>query len=466
MAIRRIKEYPKMTMHYNGPQGVDVGSNKNGDTYYAYYCERDGEEVFVAKNAPGIEGPFFGGKKKCGCTSVKELTEYFDPCQNPECAGDGKIYLTPGAAMARKMNSGYTPRKYCNACLNSIVFRGICRNKACQSVGGDGNLEATFGEKLNYEEKKYTFPPNNCQICRRVKKHFKEKGEVRPNCSLCRKSFRVSGEQMKMILKNETSFAIPKECPRCRNLAPDDRRKVEANNELGKEKKKLIAEAMRLLKGDKKLLAKERKNHIEEKKISKEKKMELILLKSQGKKSVERFVAEKTSGFDKTGVITDAQVAHYLAKVPLAAKLMKSMNVKSLEYTGKAKGIIGPVISNTLKDSNGRMIKINHSSNHNTSREVMQTIFVEMGKDYYYQKLSMSGQQNWALKMNEADLEKTSGKDKPSPFDNSGDSFAKCFAIYCQADIDKNVEGNNATMEKFADDFPDQKHMLDEMLNY
>jgi hypothetical protein len=233
--VKQRKSFPKMNcVGYQPPQFSH--ENKAGMSFYIYYCEGCGTEktipdIFALDPNPPM---FFGlGRNNdgCGCTKRKELTDYSDPCK--ECTGP--IYLTPGAAMYRKISgSAYEQSKeYCESCLDRIVFSGKCRNLGCNSIGGLGIVEATFGEQLSYAKKNFTFPPNNCPKCRKAVKAFKERQEVRPTCRLCKKSFRVTYGVMIMILKNEEKCETPKECLRCRGLSPDDRRRLEQENALG-----------------------------------------------------------------------------------------------------------------------------------------------------------------------------------------------------------------------------------------
>jgi len=90
-------------------------------------------------------------------------------------------------------------------------------------------MQATFGEKLFYQKKGYTFPPTNCKVCRKAKQTFRG---VQGTCNLCHKSYQISAGKMIMILKNESQFRLPTECPHCRNLSPDERRQMEREKEL------------------------------------------------------------------------------------------------------------------------------------------------------------------------------------------------------------------------------------------
>jgi len=104
-------------------------------------------------------------------------------------------------------------------------------------------MQATFGEKLFYQKKGYTFPPTNCKVCRKAKQTFRG---VQGTCNLCHKSYQVSAGKMIMILKNESQFRLPTECPHCRNLSPDERRQMEREKELENDRKRIFAEKMKL----------------------------------------------------------------------------------------------------------------------------------------------------------------------------------------------------------------------------
>lgn len=257
---KKRKSYP--TMHCVGYQAPQFShENKAGMSFYSYYCEGCGREKTIPDiYAPEPGAPMFFGLGRsgdgCGCTKRKELTSYSDPCKR--C--NGPIYLTPGAAMYRKLAGGsYEQRKeYCDTCLDTIVFSGKCRNLGCSSIGGTGVVEATLGEQLSYEKRNYTFPPNNCPRCRKAIKAFKQRQEVRPTCRLCKRSFRVTYGVMIMMLKNEEQCETPKECLRCRGLSPDDRRRLEQENALeaiGLQRRKQVA---KLLSGNKEELKRER----------------------------------------------------------------------------------------------------------------------------------------------------------------------------------------------------------------
>lgn len=246
-------------------------TNEYGNSYVTGYCEGCGrDKTWPEEYAPDLSPPMFLGADKkggCDCNKKKELTEYADSCT--KCGGD--IYLTPGAAMYRKRAGGsYVPRReYCNSCLNEVVFSGKCRNTGCKSVGGLGVVEATFGEQLSYAENNLTFPPNNCPVCRKAIKAFKQRQEVRPTCRLCKRSFRVTYGVMIMTLKNEEHCETPKECLRCRGLSPDDRRRLEQENALDKIGLQRRNEAAKVLSGNKEELRREKERRataIEEKK--------------------------------------------------------------------------------------------------------------------------------------------------------------------------------------------------------
>lgn len=225
--------------------------NRNGDVFYTCFCEGCGDERNPNHESNiSWEGPVF--YKDCigQCTRQRELTDYADACQR---CGFEKVYLTPGTAMRRKIaaekGEPYDQRKkYCDDCLDEVIHRVPCRNAGCGSIGGERFVEATFGEQLWYEKRKeLTFPPNNCAVCRRMIKKFKSKPEIRPNCQLCKKPFRVTYGLLIIILKNENEFKIPRECVRCRGLSPADRLRVERENSLLQIKKERIAEIGRVL---------------------------------------------------------------------------------------------------------------------------------------------------------------------------------------------------------------------------
>src|ERR1035437_1120024 len=188
-------------------------NDRTGVTYYAYFCEGCGYEKVIGDNRPfDSDPPIFWGTSGCGCTKRRELTGYSDPCR--KCGQP--IFLTPGAAMYRKFaGAAYEQRKeYCDACLDEVVSTGACRNAGCKSIGGAGAIAATFRDQLFYEKKQFTFPPNSCETCRKAKKEFEKRQEVRPTYALCKKPFRVTYGVMIMILKNEDTFEIRESaCP-------------------------------------------------------------------------------------------------------------------------------------------------------------------------------------------------------------------------------------------------------------
>lgn len=257
--------YPKMSCAgYTDP--VFSHENKAGMTFSVHYCEGCGASKIIPDiHAPSPPGPpmFFGpGRSKdgCGCNKRRELTDYFDACQ--KC--NGPIYLTPGAAMYRKIQgASYQPRPYCSDCLDAVVFSGPCRNAGCASIGGTGQVEVTLRDQLFYETKQFTFPPNNCATCRRAIKAFKRRKEVRPTCALCAKPFRVTDGVMIMMLKNESECEIPKMCFRCRMLAPDERRRLEQERLLTEFEAQRRKEIARLFAGDKAELERERQRRFE-----------------------------------------------------------------------------------------------------------------------------------------------------------------------------------------------------------
>jgi hypothetical protein len=253
-------------------------------SYYAHFCEGCGHEKVIRDDRDfDPSPPLFWGENNdgCGCTKRRELTEYSDPCK--KCGAP--IYLTPGGAMRKKYTlaeGNYQQRKeYCDACLDEVVASAPCRNVGCKSIGGAGLVEATFGDKLFYEKKQFTFPPNNCEVCRKAVKLFKEREEVRPTCALCKKPFRVTYGVMIMILKNEEKCEIPKECLRCRGLAPDERNRMSRENELDDLGLKRRKEVAKILAGDKQALLREKERLVEAKQM---KKGELIRLLNQRSK--------------------------------------------------------------------------------------------------------------------------------------------------------------------------------------
>ena len=243
------------------PRSAEFRSyNERSDiSYYAHFCEGCGFEKVVPDNVP-FDGspPIFWSLNNggCGCTKRRELTHYSDPCK--KCGQP--IFLTPGAAMHRKFaGASYEQRKeYCDACLEEVVATGACRNAGCRSIGGAGAIAATFRDQLFYEKKQFTFPPNNCETCRKAKKEFEKRQEVRPICALCKKPFRVTYGVLIMILKNEDRFEVPRECLPCRGLSPDDRRRFERDNELEDMSRERINQLHKLLRGDKTELEHER----------------------------------------------------------------------------------------------------------------------------------------------------------------------------------------------------------------
>jgi len=256
---------PKMScVGYSSP--VFSHENKAGLTFSEHYCEGCGASKIIPDIYAPSPGPpmFFGLGKNgdgCGCTKRRELTDYFDPCQR--CGGP--IYLTPGAAMYRKHQGvSYQPRTpYCGPCLEEVVFFGACRNAGCASIGGSGHVQATFGEQLFYEKRKYTFPPSNCVTCRKAVKAFKKRQEVRPICNLCQKPFRVTAGVMIMMLKNESTCETPKVCVRCRTLGPDERRRLEQERLLTEFEGQRRKEIARLFAGDQAELERERYRRLE-----------------------------------------------------------------------------------------------------------------------------------------------------------------------------------------------------------
>ena len=267
------KENPKKTklpfMECNGfVEPYESYTNKAGITFYVYTCEGCGKETTIPEeyigNIPPGSPMFF---KKCGCTAKKELTQHHDDCK--KCGGP--IYLTPGTAMYKKYcefnGEEYTPRKeYCDTCLDEIVHSGECRNSACQTVGGDNVVEATFRDQLFYEKKEFSFPPTNCKNCREVKREFKKLDTISRKCDLCGDRFTVTYKKLIMILKNEDSFQIPDRCNSCNRLSDDQLKLMLQERELRIMKDEIKERMLELFKKDKHLIAKE-KQRIEEEKI-------------------------------------------------------------------------------------------------------------------------------------------------------------------------------------------------------
>jgi putative zinc ribbon protein len=255
---RKRAPLPRMACSRQAPEFVST-NERTGVSYYSYSCEGCGHEKTIPDSGD-FDGspPIFWSSKNggCGCTARRELTDYHDPCH--KCSGP--IYLTPGGAMYRKYSgSTYQQRKkYCDDCLDEIVATGPCRNAGCRSIGGSGVVSATFRDQLFYAEKQFTFPPSNCSVCRKAKKEFERRQEVRPTCSLCKQSFRVTYGLMIMILKTEAPYEIPRECISCRGLSPDDRRRLARDGELDGMTRERINDLRRLFMGSKEELAKER----------------------------------------------------------------------------------------------------------------------------------------------------------------------------------------------------------------
>ena len=273
------KRTPLPQMSCDGHQEPEFRYTRKSDGVdcYAYFCEGCGCE-WVRGEDRGNPPPFFGN---CGCSKLKQLTDYSDPCK--KCGAP--IYLTPGAVNYRERavaEGAYQQRKeYCDTCLDEIVSSAPCRNLGCKSIGGAGLVEATFGDKLFYEKQQFTFPPNNCEVCRKAIKLFKQREEVRPTCGLCKKPFRVTYGVMIMMLKNEERCEVPKECLRCRGLAPDDRNRMSRENELDDLSLKRRREVAKVLAGDSQALAREQERLVAAKQI---KKGELLRLLNQRSK--------------------------------------------------------------------------------------------------------------------------------------------------------------------------------------
>lgn len=268
-----------------GPRDREyVRTNREGVSWYEYFCEGCGQSKVIPDSGTfDPDPPIFWGDKNdgCGCTKRRELTEYSDPCK--KCGAP--IYLTPGGAMHKKFalaEGNYQQRKeYCDACLDEVVASAPCRNVGCKSIGGAGMVEATFGDQLFYEKSQFTFPPNNCEVCRKAIKLFKQREEVRPTCKLCKKPFRVTCGFMIMMLKNEERCEVPQECSRCRGLPPDDRNRMSRENELDDLSLKRRREVAKILAGDSHALAREQERLVAAKQI---KKGELLRLLNQRSK--------------------------------------------------------------------------------------------------------------------------------------------------------------------------------------
>jgi hypothetical protein len=299
MAKKR-RVLPKMNCIGPQERRYEGTNERTGVTYYAYFCEGDGFSKVIPDNADFDPSPpiFWSDRNDgCGCTKRRELTDYFDECK--KCAGP--IYLTPGAAMHRKIaGASYQPRaEYCDSCLDEVVASGVCRNAGCESIGGGALVEGTFGEQLFYEAKQLTFPPNNCEVCRRAIKAFKQRQEIRPTCQLCKKPFRVTYGVMIMILKNEEQCEVPKECLRCRGLSPDERRRVERDKQLEDLARVRRQDVAKVLGGDKKAVQRELARLAEAKEEKRREFLRLLRLKNKLSRKDMRQVLEAASR-DKT----------------------------------------------------------------------------------------------------------------------------------------------------------------------
>lgn len=247
-------------------------SNRDGDSFYICYCEGCGDERRPNhEDNVSFEPPMFY-RDPCGCTRQRALTEYVDDCQ--EC-GQETVYLTPGTAMRRKIAAEkgevYEQRKlFCDDCMDLPVLRAQCRNAGCSSIGGKMTVEVTLGQKLWYEKHpELTYPPTNCEVCRRAIKAFKQVPEIRPTCDLCKKRFRVTDGVMIMTLKTEKKCEIPTECVRCRGLTLSERKQVERENELREDERKRFRELTALFNKDADAIRKERDRLAQSKEDSK-----------------------------------------------------------------------------------------------------------------------------------------------------------------------------------------------------
>lgn len=256
------KRTPLPKLSGPGPRPYEhEGTNENtGVSRFAYFCEGCGRSKVIPDTFDfDSDPPIFWSERNggCGCRKRRELTDdYFEPCR--KCSD--RVYLTPRAAMYRKEHPESYEQKYCDSCLDEIVVSVPCRNAGCESIGGKGLVEATFGQQLSYTKDDLIFPPTNCEVCRAAKNAFKRHEEVRPTCQLCKKPFRVPYGVMIMILKIEEQCEVPKECLRCRGLGPDERRRLDRENELDDLSRQRRDEVVRVLAGDKKALADELAN--------------------------------------------------------------------------------------------------------------------------------------------------------------------------------------------------------------
>lgn len=246
---QKKKKLPMMKVYEFVEPYVHHSNDKTGVDFYAFTCQGCNEETYVPDeyigNIPTGEPMFF---KKCGCTSRQELTTFHDDCE--KCGGP--IYLTPGTVMYKKYcekdGNEYVPRKkYCDKCLDEVIYEGPCRNTACTSIGGDGKVRATFRDQLFYEKKNLSFPPTNCVVCREVKNKIKAVETSHSKCKLCNEVFPTTYKKMIMILKNEEQCKLPDTCPTCKNLSTDELNKVKQERELEDMKDSLRDDVLRLV---------------------------------------------------------------------------------------------------------------------------------------------------------------------------------------------------------------------------
>ena len=264
---KKRKPFPKIGCYRYQEPKRRYRANGDESDFFTCFCQGCGDDnVDVHEDNVIFGEPMFFKKCSGNCTQQKVLTDYADTCGK---CGLENIYLTPGAAMYRKITeaNGETykqKRDYCDECFYSVIERVPCRNLGCRSIGGHKLVEATFGEKVFAEKVRnegqdFTFPPNNCEICRRAIKAFKSKPEIRPNCQLCKKPFRITYGVLIMILKNENKFKVPRECLRCRDLSPLERKRIQREDELQGLVKERVRRLARLLNKDVAELEREKK---------------------------------------------------------------------------------------------------------------------------------------------------------------------------------------------------------------
>lgn len=441
-----------MSHSYKAPEFFH--ENEAGVRFYQFYCEGCGApapnywpEAALSNFRPG--GPlFFSDKKdKCGCTKRLELTTYHDNC----LACGGPIYLTPGRAMYKAscevQGQPYEPLKYCSKCGDEVVISIPCRNAGCQSVRSDGLNEITRGEEDFYKTKNLSLP-NNCAICRRVKKYFLSKREVRPKCQTCEKYFRVSGQRMIMILKNEEKFEIPVECPRCSNLTPEEKRKAKLLKLLGVERKKLMKDALRLLR-DKSLLAQERQKLEAEKKQQVAEKKQAMLAKCQ-----------RISGFEKSSHITNKGVIDAIKDVPISRKMTKWLGICNIQYVSRF--LAGPPRGYTNKVRQGLVIEIPCSSRHTSAKEVMKDVYYQIGKTFFQNPHAFGIRDEWREKLKNAPREHLNYFQKQAcEKRNTDEYFAECLSLYCAAHAFPPIFANE--IQAFNQKFPEEARFFNSM---